>query len=99
MSEQNEVESAERRGFIAAAIGAGVALTAGAALAGPRPEAARAEKVVPAAAAALAGMSAEDSAKTLKIQDALKTELGEDVEIRWVKGHKPGIRRVIQMVG
>ena len=98
MSEQNEVESAERRGFIAAAIGAGVALTAGAALAGPRPEAVRAAKVAPAAAVAEA-MSADDTAKTLKIQEAIKTQLGEDVEIRWVKGHKPGIRRVIQMVG
>ena len=98
MSEQNEVESAERRGFIAAAIGAGVALTAGAALAGPRPEAVRAEKVAAAAVVAEA-MSADDAAKTLKIQEAIKTQLGEDVEIRWVKGHKPGIRRVIQMVG
>lgn len=96
--EENEVPNAERRGFIAAAIGAGAALAAGQALAGDRPAAA----VRPEAAAkveAAAALSAADQEKTLKIQEAIKAQLGDDVEIRWVKGHKPGLRRVIQMVG
>lgn len=100
MSEPNEIENADRRGFIAAAIGAGVALTAGTALAGrPVPSKDAIAAKVEAAPPAVAALTAEDAAKTLKIQEAIKATLGDDVEIRWVKGNTPGVRRVIQMVG
>lgn len=94
---QNEIESTERRGFIAAAIGAGVALTAGSALAADKPVV-RAD-AAKAAVAANAALSAEDAAKTLKITEAIKAQVGDDVVIEWVKGHVPGTRRVVQLKG
>ncbi len=105
-------EDAGRRGFLLAAVAgvAGVAaLAAGEAVAAPgepvqaptrkgRPTPADA-RPVPAANAA--NLTAEEQAKDRKRAqaEALLRELGEDVEIQWVKGKVPGARKVIQMNG
>jgi hypothetical protein len=105
-------DDAGRRGFLLAAV-AGVAGVAGvAALAG---EAAAAEGGaaptrkgrVPAAEARpvqnvnIANLTEEEKAKERKRAqaEALLRELGDDVEIQWVKGNVPGARRIIQMKG
>ncbi len=100
--ETSEIEDASRRGFIRAAVTAGVAGVAGLAIGDA---VASDVKLNPAAQSALKisppPSTPEEHAKDQKrLQaEALIKQLGGDVQIQWVKGNVPKIRRVIQMEG
>src|SRR5258706_10190893 len=106
-SVENETEDASRRGFIRAAVTAGVASVAGLTLgeaAVADDEAPKERKIAQSQGALkISGppVTAEEKSKDQKrLQaEALLKQLGGDIQIQWVKGRLPAARRIIQMEG
>lgn len=98
---EGEPVTNERRNFLRAAVSMGVAgaavLAGGEAFADQRPAAATRATRTPGATR----LSAADLAKDTKRAEAerILRDLGDNVEVQWVKGNVPGVRRIIQLKG
>jgi hypothetical protein len=94
----------DRRNFLRAAVSMGVAgaavLAGGEALAEQRPAAATRATRTPSTPGATR-LSAAELAKDAKRAEAerILRDLGDNVEVQWVKGNVPGVRRIIQLKG
>lgn len=97
-----EVVENERRNFLRAAVAVGVAgaaaLAGGEALADQRAATPRRAANASNTAARLSAADAAKDAKRAEAQRILR-ELGDDVEVQWVRGNVPGVRRIIQLKG
>lgn len=93
MSAKRKVDTASRRKFLSATVAGVAGLAVGKAAVADQPARLR-RNMAPA-------VSPEEKAKEVKRAQAetMLRDLGDNVEIHWVKGNLPAARRIIQLKG